>query len=581
MKPANVAGLCLVACAAICGCSEDSRPPPLGRNGYTCDCTCDRCVRRDPATGACIEVARDTRPDAICSDVACGVASGDPMARCQEKCERIGDNCSITVTDCVDGFCTGASADPLIAGGEPTSAVLALIPAASRAALSVSGEHASTALSGQIRMTGGECPGSSCPLRFDYLRMTAADFEIDGHPITSCQAINDGGFTTTVNPDGTFLVPSGGAAFFFRFVLDGALSGLRLANDGPMTGRIDLAANTLTLSASGSAEDASVDLFITAGFTNRPPTAAAGPDLTIECTGPHSGVVSLDASGTTDPDGLADIAVYGWLEGFDTAGELPLGSGATFTTELPLGAHTITLLVGDQAGARDTDEVSVSVVDTQPPVVISAQSDPACIWPPDHRYVQFRVGEELQVTALDACDPSPPAITIVSAVSNQPGGGAADDALFDATTACLRAERAGADVDRVYTVTLAASDTNGYTTLVPVEIVVPHDVSEHPECAVSASDPHDADEDAACRRLAATRNTGRQGAADEAAPAGTSRRAAGGCSAGGGQGLGGLSLTLLAGAAAALAALARRRRARVGAHLPITRGSNPGEGGRR
>ena len=294
MKPSIVARLCLVASASVFACSEDSRPPPLGRNGYTCDCTCDRCVRRDPTTGTCIEFARDTRPEAICSDVNCGTASSDPMAKCLEKCDRVGDNCSVTVTECIDGLCTGTSSDPLIAGGEPTSSVLAVLPASSRAMLSVSGEHASTALTGQLRMTGGECPGSSCPLRFDYLRMTAVDFEIDGHPISDCHAINDGGFSTTVNPDGTFLVPSGGAAFFFRFVIDGALSGLRLANDGPMTGKIDFAADTLTLTASGSAEDAAVDLFITARFTNRPPTAAAGLDLTVECTLPHRGVASFE-----------------------------------------------------------------------------------------------------------------------------------------------------------------------------------------------------------------------------------------------------------------------------------------------
>src|SRR5262245_22030752 len=101
MRQAVIVRLCLVALIAVVACSEDSRPPPLGRNGYTCDCTCDRCVRRDPNTGVCVEVARDTRPEAICSGAACGSVNSDPAARCLEKCERVGDSCTVAVTQCV------------------------------------------------------------------------------------------------------------------------------------------------------------------------------------------------------------------------------------------------------------------------------------------------------------------------------------------------------------------------------------------------------------------------------------------------------------------------------------------------
>ena len=104
--------------------------------------------------------------------------------------------------------------------------------------------------------------------------------------------------------------------------------------------------------------------------TNQPPVADAGPDQTnanaVECTSPSGASVSLDGSGSFDPDN--DPLTYTWREGTTVL------AGPTTTTSIPieivslsLGNHTIDLEVSD-GSATDTDQVLVNVVDTADPV---------------------------------------------------------------------------------------------------------------------------------------------------------------------------------------------------------------------
>jgi len=92
---------------------------------------------------------------------------------------------------------------------------------------------------------------------------------------------------------------------------------------------------------------------------NGPPTADAGPDQTVAWSGNQDTAVTLDGTGSTDPDD--DALTYQWV-GSQVSASVP-----TPTINLPLGTHTITLTVTDPLGEEATDTVVISIVDLSPP----------------------------------------------------------------------------------------------------------------------------------------------------------------------------------------------------------------------
>ena len=103
------------------------------------------------------------------------------------------------------------------------------------------------------------------------------------------------------------------------------------------------------------------------GF-NRPPTANAGPDQTVEWT-TGGAVVTLDGSGSSDPDG--DTLTYTWTGPFPESGGTV--SGVSPAVTLPsLGPFDITLVVNDGTVDGEPDTLTITVVDTTAPVVTAA-----------------------------------------------------------------------------------------------------------------------------------------------------------------------------------------------------------------
>lgn len=102
------------------------------------------------------------------------------------------------------------------------------------------------------------------------------------------------------------------------------------------------------------------DLVYVTVVPNQPPTANAGQDRAVNCTG-SSTSVTLDGSGSSDPDG--DQLAYSWSGPFGTA------TGAKPIVVLGLGSHTMTLTVDDGHGHAATDTVVITVVDNVPPVL--------------------------------------------------------------------------------------------------------------------------------------------------------------------------------------------------------------------
>ena len=133
---------------------------------------------------------------------------------------------------------------------------------------------------------------------------------------------------------------------------------------------------------------------------NQPPTANAGPDQTVECSSSAGAVVSLDGSGSSDPDG--DPLTFSWSASGITFDD---PTSATPTATFPLGTTRASLVVNDGRVDSDPDIVDITVQDTTAPT-ISAQ------------WVPLKVEEEegafrLEFSASDVCDLTPEVMGVV------------------------------------------------------------------------------------------------------------------------------------------------------------------------
>jgi pimeloyl-ACP methyl ester carboxylesterase len=198
--------------------------------------------------------------------------------------------------------------------------------------------------------------------------------------------------------------------------------------------------------------------------------ADAGPDQVVECTDPDGTMVTLDGSGSTNPDG--DIDSYSW--------DWPGGSkaGVSIFTYLPLGTQKFTLTVGDSTGNTDTDTVKVTVKDATAPTLSVALS-PNVLWPPNHEMVKIAASIDM----VDGCDDKSD-VKLVSITSNEPDDGMGDGDTGDDIQGAefgtddrefwLRAERQGGGTGRIYTVTYEATDASGNAAKATTEVTVPH-----------------------------------------------------------------------------------------------------------
>jgi hypothetical protein len=194
---------------------------------------------------------------------------------------------------------------------------------------------------------------------------------------------------------------------------------------------------------------------------NRPPTADAGPAQTVAAGPDCTATVTLDGSGSTDPDSTPgtndDIVSFDWHEG-----DYFLESGETIEYFFTLGEHIITLVVTDSYGETNDDNVIVTIQDTTPPG-ISLSVIPNTLWPPNHKMVLITP----TITASDNCDPDP-VIELTSITMNEGDETGTydpnyDDGIGDGHTVgdiqvdedgniYLRAERSGMGSGRIYTI---------------------------------------------------------------------------------------------------------------------------------
>lgn len=102
-----------------------------------------------------------------------------------------------------------------------------------------------------------------------------------------------------------------------------------------------------------------------ASFPLVSPDAHAGDDSIATALSDDSAIISLDASLSTDSDGV--IVDYVWRKD-----DQQLATGVNPEVELSVGVHTIVLTVTDDDGATDSDEVVITVMEAAATLPASA-----------------------------------------------------------------------------------------------------------------------------------------------------------------------------------------------------------------
>ena len=145
-----------------------------------------------------------------------------------------------------------------------------------------------------------------------------------------------------------------------------------------------------------------------------------------------------------------------------------------------VGGHVFTLTVTDGM-ARPLRTALVYVVDVTPPVIGTMTASPSVLSPANHKMVPVVV----TASASDQCGGSV-SCRIVSVTSNEPENGSGDGntnhdwEITGDLTLNVRAERAGSGTGRVYTITVACTDSSGNQSTSSLTVTVPrsHSVQE-------------------------------------------------------------------------------------------------------
>jgi hypothetical protein len=203
----------------------------------------------------------------------------------------------------------------------------------------------------------------------------------------------------------------------------------------------------------------------------------AGEDVVLECDSENGNEYTLNGSAPT-----GDTIVNEWT----TAPYIDLENDDTLTPTgtFPVGMTTATLTSTPDGGIPESDSVTVTVEDTEAPVV-RVYPEPRYLWPPNHsmQNVEIRIRVRDRCTGEGDYD-----VELIEANSNEPdngkGDGNTDDDIQDADigsddrNVMLRAERAGGGKGRIYTLVYLVTDGSGNETEAEAKVYVPHDASD-------------------------------------------------------------------------------------------------------
>jgi len=188
---------------------------------------------------------------------------------------------------------------------------------------------------------------------------------------------------------------------------------------------------------------ASDEVVVIVNNINVVPVANAGVDQQEALTFPNiSASIILDGTASSDPDGT--IESYLWTEGDDQ-----LGTGVTPAVDLTVGVHIITLIVTDNDGASDIDDVEI-IINQAPIANAGVDQQEALTFP--------NISASI---ILDGTASSDPDGTIESYVWTE-----GDDQLGTGVTPTVDL------AEGVHTITLTVTDDDGSIGTDDVEIII-------------------------------------------------------------------------------------------------------------
>ena len=145
-------------------------------------------------------------------------------------------------------------------------------------------------------------------------------------------------------------------------------------------------------------------------------------------------------------------------------------------TFFPVGTITVTVTGNRLDGTSDSCSFTVTVNDTEFPVVSAATVDKAILWPVNHQMELITVN----YTATDNCTVD----CVLTVTSNEPIDGLGDGdtspdwEVVDAHHVRLRAERSGTGNGRIYTITVTCKDPAGNTVVRTTTVRAPRSLGK-------------------------------------------------------------------------------------------------------
>lgn len=302
--------------------------------------------------------------------------------------------------------------DPVDPAGHGPSMYTTTIGGPSSATLHVDQVGDGTAtLSGTLRYSipmSCNSASASCVFLAPELRLTGSDFAIGGKTVTGILLDNEGDIEGTIATDGTIVLPPGSVYMTVNFDYDNGHGSMALKNQEPLTGTLDRGAGTFSMSGTFSTSGVSIDLNLRGTVATAPAIASISVPATVECDGPRSAAVTLDGSSSSVSSGK--ITNYVWAAN----GTLPLGTGATLATRLPLGSNAVQLTVIDSNFGGDSDFKTVEIVDTTAPTLAGQPWVNIETCSPDSQVVTIPVP-----AASDVCTPD--SISVVGNIISKNG----------------------------------------------------------------------------------------------------------------------------------------------------------------